>query len=93
MLKLKVFTAEWCGPCKVLKENLTKLWEEKSLGDRIEWETVDVDKNPDVALSYGVSSLPTLIIDNGKVVLDMLVGNYPVNKVYRFIMKNINNGD
>lgn len=53
------FYAEWCGPCKMLAPNLEKL--------DYNILKVDVDKFQDLAISYGVMSVPTLILfKNGK---------------------------
>ena len=48
------FYAEWCGPCKMLAPNLEKL--------DYNILKVDVDKFQDLAISYGVMSVPTLIL-------------------------------
>ena len=54
------FFAEWCGPCKMMAPELKKLVDMK--GDSIKVIKVDVDKNPQAASVYEVSSVPTLIL-------------------------------
>jgi thioredoxin 1 len=56
------FSAEWCGPCQMLKPELKTL--ARMLGDRLTIVTVDVDnpKNQIFATSQGVRSVPTLVL-------------------------------
>lgn len=54
------FTAEWCGPCKVIAPILEELNDEQ--GDRLDVVSIDVDANPKTTLRYDVMSMPTLIL-------------------------------
>lgn len=54
------FSAEWCGPCKMLAPELEKL--KKIHGDALRIIKVDVDKNPQAASAYQVSGVPTLML-------------------------------
>ena len=54
------FSAEWCGPCKMMAPILKQL--KDMLGNDITILKVDIDKNPQVANSYNVQSVPTLIL-------------------------------
>lgn len=54
------FTAEWCGPCKMMKPILEEL--HQAMGDGLRILKVDVDKNPAAASSLNVSGVPTLIL-------------------------------
>lgn len=56
------FYANWCGPCKMLEPNL------EALADTVEILKVDIDALPEIATSYGVMSIPTLIfLSNGNI--------------------------
>jgi thioredoxin 1 len=61
------FWAEWCGPCKIIApiiEELAKDYDGKAIVGKL-----DVDNNPNVAVKYGIRSIPTvLILKNGEIV-------------------------
>ena len=54
------FSAEWCGPCKMLAPVLSEV--KKRVGDDVKIIKIDIDKNPKLASSFKVQSVPTMII-------------------------------
>jgi thioredoxin 1 len=61
------FYADWCGPCKMISPLLEQVSSE--IGDTAKILKVDIDKNQSFAASYGIRSVPTLMIfKEGKVV-------------------------
>lgn len=66
------FFAVWCGPCKAIApvvEELAKEYEGKFKVCKL-----DVDEGPDTASSYGIMSVPTLMIFKNGSVVEQVVG-------------------
>jgi thioredoxin 1 len=54
------FWAEWCGPCRMVSPIIEKLGE--SMSDKIKIVKLNVDENKELALNYGIRSIPSLLI-------------------------------
>lgn len=54
------FSAEWCGPCKMMTPILQQVKEK--MGERVKIVKIDVDQNPEIAQAYQVQGVPTLMI-------------------------------
>jgi len=66
------FWAEWCGPCRMITpiiEELSGDYEGKAVIGKL-----NVDTNPEVAMKYGVRSIPTILIMKDGEVVDKQVG-------------------
>lgn len=60
------FGAVWCGPCKRLEPEMERI--RQFFGERLRIGKLDVDEAADLALRYGVMSVPTMILFvNGEV--------------------------
>ena len=69
------FWAEWCGPCRVLGPVIESLSQEYE--GRVKVAKVDVDSSQQVAMQYGIRSIPTVMLfDKGQIV-DTIVGVRP----------------
>lgn len=71
------FYAEWCGPCKMLAPNLEKL--------DYNILKVDVDKFQDLAISYGVMSVPTLILFKGGKEINKSIGYLDIDELKEMV--------
>jgi thioredoxin 1 len=60
------FNAKWCGPCKLMKP----MFEELAIQyqGKVNFISIDTDKNPEIADQYGVTSIPTFVLVHNKVV-------------------------
>ncbi len=67
-MKALRFTASWCQPCKMLAKTL----EETNTAMPI--EVIDIDVHPELAMDYGVRSVPTLIMLDGDIEVKRFVG-------------------
>ena len=77
------FSATWCGPCKMLAPVLDELSEE--MAGKADFYQVDVDENPDLAVRFGISSIPAVLIMKDGVKADMQVGFQPKELIKGYI--------
>jgi len=54
------FWAEWCGPCRMIAPALEEISTE--MAGKVTVAKLNIDENPDIAVKYGVRSIPTLMI-------------------------------
>ena len=73
------FWAPWCGPCRMIAPVVEELATENA--GKLKVVKVNIDESPNVASSYGVNSIPTLVIFKGGEVVDRFVGVQPKKRL------------
>ena len=73
------FWAVWCGPCRMIAPELEKIYEEKK--DLIRIGKLNVDENRDIAIRYGITSIPTLLLFKDGQVAKKIIGAMPKEKI------------
>ena len=68
MRKIIRFTAEWCQPCKMLSKQL------ETMDLNLPIDVIDIDKDPEIAIEYGIRSVPTLVLMEDNEVRSKIVG-------------------
>jgi thioredoxin 1 len=66
------FWAPWCGPCRMQSPIVDQIAEQ--VGDKAKVAKVNIDESPSVASSFGVQSIPTLLILKDGQVIQKYVG-------------------
>ncbi len=69
------FWAVWCGPCRAIAPHVDAIAQEYA--GRAKVVKVNVDEEPEIALRYGIQSIPTLLFFKEGKVQDMIVGVVP----------------
>ncbi|MCS7198412.1 MAG: thioredoxin [Candidatus Bipolaricaulota bacterium] len=73
------FYADWCGPCRAIAPIVEEIARE--FNNKLKVVKLNVDQNPEIAMQYGVQSIPTLLLfKNGKEV-ERLIGYMSKSKL------------
>ena len=73
------FWAEWCGPCHAVSPVLERIAEERNL----KLVKVNIDENQELALRYGIQSIPTVVLFKGGEPAAAAIGAQPKGALER----------
>lgn len=73
------FWAEWCGPCRMIAPIVEELSSEYAGKAKI--AKLNIDHNPSVPMSFGIRSIPTLLVFKNGEVVDKIVGAVPKSTI------------
>ncbi|MBO9460900.1 MULTISPECIES: thioredoxin [Stappiaceae] len=77
------FWAEWCGPCKMIAPALEEISEE--MNGQVKITKLNIDENQDMAMKYGVRSIPMLILFKDGEPMATQIGAAPKGKLSDWI--------
>lgn len=73
------FYADWCGPCRMMSPIIDEI--AVQLGEKVKVGKVNVDENQDLAMEYGVMSIPTIVIRKDGEISKTFVGVRDKNEI------------
>jgi len=71
MVTVKKFSATWCGPCRMLAPVMNEI---KTKYPNVKFEDIDIDEYTEDVEKYGVTSVPTVIIEKNGQLLERFIG-------------------
>jgi carbamoyl-phosphate synthase large subunit len=77
------FWATWCGPCRMIAPVIEEIAEE--FEGKIKVGKINVDEQEELAIRYGISSIPTLLLFKNGEVAKKTLGYMPKDAVVKFI--------
>ena len=72
------FWASWCGPCRMIAPVLEEIAEER---EDIKVSKINVDEQPELSNSFGVSSIPLLVVMKDGKIVNQAVGARPKSQI------------
>ena len=69
------FWAEWCGPCRMVSPIVDQIGEEH--GAKLDVVKLNVDNEPSIAMKYGITGIPALLVFKDGEVVKTIVGAKP----------------
>jgi thioredoxin len=69
------FYADWCGPCRIVEPIIHQL--SKEYDGKIKFVKVDTDANQELAMQFGIMSIPTIMLFSKGKVEEIVIGAVP----------------
>ncbi|MBO5105662.1 MAG: thioredoxin [Clostridia bacterium] len=76
------FYADWCGPCKMVAPIIDEIAKENP---QYVIGKINVDENPELAMEFGVSTIPNLVIMEGGEVINQIAGARPKANILKLL--------
>ena len=73
------FWATWCGPCRMIAPALSQIAEEQA--GKIKVGKVNVDEEMELAVKFGITSIPTLIVFKNGQITNQALGAMPKEQI------------
>jgi thioredoxin 1 len=83
------FWAEWCGPCKMVGPTVEQL--SQMMAGKIKVAKLNVDENQEIAMKYGIRSIPSLILFKAGKEIARTVGAASKESYQKFIEQSLAN--
>jgi thioredoxin 1 len=81
------FWAEWCGPCRMVGPAVEQIG--KIMADKIKVAKLNVDENQEIAMKYGIQSIPSLVLFKGGKEVSRTIGAAPKEVYIKFIENSL----
>ena len=81
------FWAEWCGPCRAIGPVIEEL--SKEYAGKVNVGKVNVDHNPEVSMTYGITSIPAILFIKGGQIVDKQIGAVPKSVLDKKIQSHL----
>ena len=76
------FYADWCGPCKMVSPIIDEIAEENP---QYVIGKINVDEEPELAIEFGVSTIPNLVVLEGGKVINQIAGARPKPAILKML--------
>lgn len=73
------FWAPWCGPCRMVAPIIDQL--AKEYAGKVVFGKVNVDENPVTSNTFGIASIPTMMVFKGGKAVDVIIGAMPKGQI------------
>jgi thioredoxin 1 len=89
-LMLVDFWAPWCGPCRMVAPVIDQLAREYA--GKVVFGKVNVDENPIISNTFGIASIPTMMVFKGGKVVDVMIGAMPKGQIEMKLKQHLGSG-
>jgi thioredoxin 1 len=81
------FWAEWCGPCRMVGPAVEQVG--KIMAGKVKVAKLNVDENQEIAMRYGIQSIPSLLLFKGGKEIGRTIGAAPKERYLQFIENSL----